>query len=449
METSNYSKAHAAAEFHRLMDLVKKATGLRELGMSPDEAIALLEVSPEDAEHIRRTFVGSKSESAKFPDLKKGKNGDWYPPPNSPENMEHLIKLLGYSPALNNLKNRIYSGGEPLNDFDLSRISNEAKRNELNSTKDHIISVINEIGAKNSYHPFKRLVEEMPWDGQDHIQSLFETLTINPEFGENTELYFKYLKRWLIGMIAKVYSPGSQNGVLTLQGDQGKGKSKWLMKLGPVPECYGEGGINPESKDDQLKHLDFVLWHASELDGIVRKRDVAALKDFFTKSDVAVRPAYGRFDRIGKSICSFCASVNDLQFLNDITGSRRFYVIPVAAIDYKHQINIQQVFAQALALFQSGEKWWFEGDEVESINAANESFNLETPIDNLASRISAGKDKLTGSQIFEACGWQRPSHSDLTKLGALLKKKGIRSERFKRQGIQVTIYWVRTPRNVC
>lgn len=448
MEKNNNGKSHVANEFSKYMELYKQAMILKEMGSTPENAIAMLRVSPEDEIYVRQAFANYSGDQAKFPNLKQDGKGKWFPTPNSPENMKFLIESIGYSPSLNLLKNRIYSHDKPINDYDLSRMVNEAKRHNLNSTKDHVIAVLNEVGHKAAYHPFKQFVEEKEWNGQDHIQALYNTIKINPEFVENEGLYRRYVKSWLIGVIAKVYEPGNQNGVLTFQGAQGRGKSKWFTKLGSVPECYGEGGINPDSKDDQLKHLDFIMWHASELDGIVRKRDVSALKDFFTKADVAVRPAYGRFDRISKSSCSFCASVNDFQFLNDLTGSRRFYVIPIIAIDYCHSVDTQQVFAQALALFKAGEKWWFDVDEVDIITAANENFNLETPIDDLASRIEMGDSEMTGSQIFDAFGWERPSHSDLTKLGTLLKKKGIPSERKKRNGTQITIYRIKKPRRL-
>lgn len=445
MENNN-GKSQSATEFLKHMELFKQAKALKEMGFSPDAVIAALKVGPDDEFSVRQVFTGDSGKSAKFPDLKQDAKGKWLPVPNSPENMKLLIESLGFYPSLNLLKNRVYSVGQPINDYDLSRIANEAKRHNLNSTKDHLIAVLNEVAHKNAYHPFKQFVEQKEWDGLDHIEALYKTITINPDFAEHIDLYRRFIKSWLIGIVAKLYEPGHQNGVLTFQGAQGRGKSKWFTKLGAVPECYGEGGINPDSKDDQLKHLDFIMWHASELDGIVRKRDVAALKDFFTKADVAVRPAYGRFDRISKSNCSFCASVNDTQFLNDVTGSRRFYVIPIVAIDYSHKVDIQQVFAQALALFRSCEKWWFDVDEVDEITTANESFNLETPIDDLASRIVAGSDQLSGAQIFESFGWERPSHSDATKLGTLLRKKGIKSERIKRNGTAITVYWIKRPR---
>jgi len=206
-------------------------------------------------------------------------------------------------------------------------------------------------------------------------------------------VYFQFLKRWLIGVIAKVYRPGSQNLVLTIKGAQGKGKSRWLSKLAIAPDIFGEGSVNPEIKDHELRHFNFVIWHASELDGITRKRDQAALKDYFTREDVAVREAYGRFERSGKSVLSFCASVNDDSFLHDQTGNRRFLVLPLANLNSDHTIDMTQLFAQAKCMFDDGQKWWFDNEEVQIINKKNEEFLAQGPVDILASRVKPGSNQ--------------------------------------------------------
>lgn len=75
---------------------------------------------------------------------------------------------------------------------------------------------------------------------------------------------------------------------------------------------------------------------------------------------------------------SFCGSVNNLQFLNDPTGSRRFLCFEVLEIEYQHSIEIDNVLAQAISLFYSGYKFWFTQEEIMRINKNNEEFQMRS-----------------------------------------------------------------------
>ena len=189
-----------------------------------------------------------------------------------------------------------------------------------------------------------------------------------------------------------------------------------------------------------------MIWHASELDGITRKRDLAALKDFFTKPQVAVRESYGRFDRVGKSVLSFCAPVNEDAFLQDQTGNRRFLVIPITSIDANHTIDMQQVFAQAKRLFDAGLQYWFDTAEIEQINKVNESYVTQNHVDYLASQVVSGDNWMPAQELFSLLDEKfKYNPGDLAKLGILLKKKGIQSKRGTINGTKMTLHQVKRP----
>jgi predicted P-loop ATPase len=71
---------------------------------------------------------------------------------------------------------------------------------------------------------------------------------------------------------------------------------------------------------------------------------------------------------------SFSGSVNDKEFLNDSSGSRRWLCFDITAIQYNHGINMDNVFSQAYALLQTGFQYWFDGAEIQEIAANNEQF---------------------------------------------------------------------------
>jgi hypothetical protein len=391
--------------------------------------------------HLREIFFGQKLGALPHWTVDK----DHSPVKSSPENAMHMIKEMGFEVRYNLLKCQPFLSGKPMQDLDLSLIQNEAKRLGLNASAEHLIAVIDEMAKNDSYHPFKEWVESKAWDGQDHLSKLFDTLTVQPDFNQFMELYKIDVHRWFIGMIAKQYEPGSQNFVLVFQGFQGIGKDKWFQRLVPIEGCYSEGEIDPANKDHKFIHRENVLRNVAEIDSTIRKKDASALKQYLTLKDLSERAAYGQFKESFKSGCSFCGSVNDPQFLNDSSGSRRFRVIPIQKLNHAHAVDIQQVFAQALELFKARERYWFDEAELDERNEANATFAIEDAIDLLASRVEAGDVPMTCTDILRAMGTERPNKSDTVKLGGMLTKKGIPSRVMKINGVSLKHYLVSDP----
>lgn len=61
--------------------------------------------------------------------------------------------------------------------------------------------------------------------------------------------------------------------------------------------------------------------------------------------------------------------------LTDPTGSRRFVCVGVTGhIDYDDSLDHRQLFAQALHLFNSGERFWLNDDEIKVLIKENEPY---------------------------------------------------------------------------
>jgi putative DNA primase/helicase len=54
----------------------------------------------------------------------------------------------------------------------------------------------------------------------------------------------------------------------------------------------------------------------------------------------------------------FAATVNDANFLVDATGNRRWWTIAVKKMRWKHDIDMQQLYAQLAVELAAGERWW-------------------------------------------------------------------------------------------
>jgi predicted P-loop ATPase len=95
---------------------------------------------------------------------------------------------------------------------------------------------------------------------------------------------------------------------------------------------------------------------------------------------VVVRKSYGRADFRGPALASMIGTLNNTSgFLADETGSRRFMITKLDSIDLKYQdIDRDQLWAQAVALYRGGEPWQLRGEEAQAQAKNNEGYEVET-----------------------------------------------------------------------
>ena len=93
-----------------------------------------------------------------------------------------------------------------------------------------------------------------------------------------------------------------------------------------------------------------------------------------------VRRPYGRLDSEYPRRTVFCATVNDANFLVDPTGNSRWWTIPLTHINYQHDIDMQQLFAQLAVDFEGGAQWWLTGEEERELELHNRAHRVVSVI---------------------------------------------------------------------
>ena len=231
-----------------------------------------------------------------------------------------------------------------------------------------------------NYEPDSSLPFGEGWGGADYITELANTITTTKQ-----DLWQQCFKKWLVAMVGCVLDDKVINHtVIVFSGKQGLGKTTWVEKLVPKPlkEYLFSGTINPNNKDTLVQLSECMLINLDELENLNRS-EIGSLKEIITKTQIRMRKAYGHNNETMPRRASFAGSVNTAQFLNDSTGSRRFLCFELEGIKYQHNVDINMAFSQALFLFKSGFRYWFDQEEIKNITANNEQYQLHSPEEEL------------------------------------------------------------------
>lgn len=289
------------------------------------------------------------------------------------------------------------------------------------------------LADKNLFNPVAEWVTSKPWDGVSRLQDICNTLIVENEDDElHKDLKEVLIKRWLISAIAAAFEPHgvSAHGVLVIQGRQSLGKTAWFKRL--VPKHLGVIAdglmLKPDDKDSVKQAVSNWLVELGELDATFRKADIAQLKSFLTRDRDTLRRAYARRESTFARRTVFFASVNPKEFLHDSTGNRRYWTLSCVDINHKHDIDMQQMWAEIYELYKSGEPWVLWPHELDALNEINKEYETIDPItERLQSKLDWDAPKLnwvwrSATEILILVGLDKPSHGDSTKCSQSMKE---------------------------
>jgi len=285
------------------------------------------------------------------------------------------------------------------------------------------------IGDDNPHNPVMDFITANPWDGVSRFDDLLATVETKPGF--DRALLALLMRRWLISAVAAAAKPAGfwSKGVLVFQGHQSLGKTSWFRSLMPSALrdlVKVDAHIDPKDKDTVISAVSHWLVELGELDGTLRKTDIARLKGFISQDVDQFRRPWGRTEEKFQRRTVFFASVNPEAFLADDTGNVRWWTIPVVGINHAHGIDMQQVWAEVFTWFQADERWWLDRDEEAMLEASNARHEQADPVDEL---ISAKYDfahptrrRLTATQVLQELGYLNPNKKQLNESGKPMRK---------------------------
>ncbi len=305
----------------------------------------------------------------------------------SSEEAISALSQLGYTFRMNTCSDGVEVNGRPISDAVRAGMLTQMRDLGFKST-DAIENAYTAEAADFAYHPVRDWMDGLHWDGHDHLLSLTTYFRdthdmITDRDGKRHTVFGLYLRRWIVGAVAKVYQ-AEQNMMLVLDGSQRLGKSyfaSWLCSC--LPDSFIEAPIRPDDKDYRIRLAEKFIWEVAELDATTRRQDVSALKSFITERTVTVRKPYGHHDITKPAMASMIGTINNSGgFLADPTGSSRFLVVTLEKINfaYAQEIDVAQLWAQAVALYRAGQPWALSADERTQQDAINEAYRIDDPL---------------------------------------------------------------------
>jgi len=330
----------------------------------------------------------------------------------------------------------------------LSRILSLATRHGL-STR-HIAEYVQAIGDEHAYNPVADWIQSKPWDGRDRLPDIIATVTAADDYPET--LKQTLLTKWLLSAAAAGLAEPSfkARGVLVLQGRQGIGKTSWIKQLVSDAALRDEvvrldHHMDWSNKDSLLGAVNNWMVELGELEGTLR-RELPPLKSFVTADVDKVRRPYERRESIYARRTVFAATVNDASFLIDATGNTRWWTIAAEALDYLHDVDTQQLFAQLAERVREGDTWWLTKDEEAALEAWNARHRAASAVgEQVAAEIDPSQRvvHMTASEVLRSIGYKQPTNAQAKECGTALRE--IYGEPRKRDSVMKWPVQLREP----
>jgi putative DNA primase/helicase len=233
---------------------------------------------------------------------------------------------------------------------------------------------------------------------------------------------------------------------LILAGPQGYYKSTFFRVLAG-DHAFCDTPIDMRNKDAYLALRGAWLYEMAELSSM-RPRDAETVKAFLAAQEDHYRPPYGREMVDAPRQVVFVGTTNEVGFLNDPTGARRFWPVavtrPIRVQDVRAERD--QLWAEAVAAFRQGESWWLGEEGDAELREVHQDYESEDPwevmirewIEGLAPTIDVTIAGILTVALKIEPGQQNRAHE--MRCSGLLTRMGFKRRRIRIEGKRTWIY---------
>lgn len=286
-----------------------------------------------------------------------------------------------------------------------------------------IDEVVSGVARLRSYHPVRDYLGGLEWDGKARLDGW-----LAGAFGVKPSAYSKAVgRKWMISAVARAMRPGCKvDTMLILEGFQGTKKSSGFRALAGE-KWFSDAQLIIGDKDGMLLIQKVWIHELPEMH-TYRKAEADLMKSFLSRQTDEFREPYGRVVVERPRGVVFVGTTNESKYLKDPTGNRRFWPVAGTKVAVKWiRDNRDQLWAEAKAAFDSGEKWWLEDIE-EDVAKAEQGKRMEADPweDTLIGYLDRSDSEVvsSGELLNMALELKNPSTADARRLAAAMRKLG-------------------------
>ena len=315
-----------------------------------------------------------------------------------------VMKFTEYRP-----KDKDYWGYQPVDARVQKRMTLEVQLANIRVSIKDVRNYL-ESDLLSTYNPVEDFLFKCAgkWDGKDYIRALACTVPTDNPYWED------WFYTWFLAMVNQWRSYSHRkygNSVAPLLiSKQGYNKSTFCRSLVP-PELqwgYNDNLVLSEKRQVLQAMCQALLLNLDEFNQISPQVQQGFLKNIIQLPSVKMKPPYGSHVQEFPRMASFIATSNMEDILSDPSGNRRFLGVELTGpIDVSQLPNYEQLYAQALAALQAGEKTYFDAEQTKLIMASNRKFEVISPVDqyfnlyfDLTDDAKLG-EYLTAAEIFQ------------------------------------------------
>jgi hypothetical protein len=258
------------------------------------------------------------------------------------------------------------------------------------------------IARERTYNPVADYLRGLKWDGVERLNHIVDDLFEC----EKTPITATLMRRWMISAVARALRPGCKvDTVLILVGEGGRKKSTFFQEL-VGDEWFSDSSITIGDKDAYLLLRRVWVLEWAELEAMQKARAAGAVKAFLTSRADYFRPPYARAMRAIPRTSVIVGTTNENEPLSDPTGNRRYWPIRITGDIYLDGVKAQRndLWAEAVAAFDAGERWWLEADEEAHLDRTRAAYEQADPWEDLIAGIVHDKNGITSNWILDQLG---------------------------------------------
>lgn len=298
---------------------------------------------------------------------------------------------------------------------------------------------------------FEKLKEYDPNKENDYITALASYLPVS---NEDVEVLQRHLKKALVRMYAcSVHGVINKQAFVIAHDQQNSGKTTFLRWLCPPSlENYIAENIQTD-KDSLIAMTTNFIINMDEL-ATLSRMEINSLKSVMTKDVFKGRLPYAARETRLIRRANFVGSTNNIEFLNDHTGTVRWIVFELKDrinFDYKKDFDINRIWAQAKYLYSQKFNFELTIEEIKENEERNRKHmitSIEEELINAYYLPSTAKIQdivkdnffSTATEIKQYLAFAAPTEkTNINNIGKALKMLGYNKVTVRRPGMPYAI----------